>query len=625
MFESKPLLLTFLLILLSTPVWNQSQPNAAGASQSPPATTGTQEPQATGSGTATSQPGQKPEPVYESSAVLKAVTRLVIADVVATDKKGEPIKDLKLSDFSIMEDGKEQSIKVFNFQQPQLYGASSSMPAIKPSSLPANIYTNEPTFHAASALNVVLLDALNTTMPNQAYVRDQMIHYLERMPENSPVAVYMLGTKLRLLQDFTTDPALLKDVVHKLKSGVSPLLSNPTGGPDQEILPPGVADSGVLSASMLDVIMSFEREQTAMQTDLRIGYTLNAMNVLARQLAGYPGRKNLVWLSEAFPINIDPSVELTNPFAGTRNYGPQIADAAQAMIDAQIAVYPVDARGLVSSSYFNASNNGRDQFGRSLSRGGTMSSALSNESANLANVHSTMQDLAERTGGKAFYNRNDIDGALRNSIDDGSTYYTLGYYPQNKNWDGKFRKIHVKVDRPGVKLRYRIGYYAIDPKALSANKEKLQAAEFSDALSLETPVATALKFHAGVIAPSVATQNKVFVNFGADSHAISFEEDNAGLQHARVECAITAFNSKGKFVKSTSSTVNAGLKPDTFRKVMQGYFPCQQSIDLPEGNYLLRLGMRDLNTGLMGTANAKVAVSAVTAEAAPASGDQKKP
>jgi VWFA-related protein len=601
--SARALILAVLLILPLT-AFNQTQPSSPQASSA-----------------SSPQAQQSPEHVYETAAVLKAVTRLVVVDVVATDKKGEPAADLKLSDFSLLEDGKEQTIKVFNFQQPLLTTTSSS-PASNSAKLPENIYTNIPSYTPSSALNVVLLDALNTTTPNQAYVRNQMIRYLERMPEGRPVAVYVLGAKLRLVQDFTTDPAKLKQVVHNLKPSASPLLPSPAGGPDQQVLPTGAADSGLIPPEMLDAIMSFEQEATAAQTDIRVAYTLNALNLLSRQLAGYPGRKNLVWVSEAFPLNIDPNLELRNVFTGTRNYGPEIAAAAQSLIDAQIAIYPVDARGLVGSSYFSAANSGTDRFGRSLGRGGRMATSLNNESVALQAAHGTMQDLAERTGGKAFYNRNDIDGAIGRSIDDGSAYYTLAYYPDNKNWNGKFRKIHVKADRPGIKLRYRLGYYAVDPKTFAGQNEKQQTAMFGDALSLESPVATALRFHAGVISPSAATKNQVLVNFGLDPHAISFEQDTAGLQHANVECAIAAFTPKGKYVSSSSSNVNAALKPETFSKMMHSIFPCQRSIDLPAGTYVLRLGVRDISTGLIGTTNAKVTVPDAQAASEPAG---KKP
>jgi VWFA-related protein len=591
-----------ILLVLFVVVSIQGQsPSAPSAQSSPSASSAESQ--------ARTQAAQPQQPVYQSASVLKAVTRLVLVDVVASDKKGEPVTDLKQSDFKLLEDGKEQAIKVFSFQQPGQQSASATPEPVK-AKLPSNIYTNIPTYRPDGALNIVLLDALNTTMPNQAYVRDQMIHYLERMPQDRPIAVYVLGSRLRLLQDFTTDRAVLKEVVHKLKSFNSPLLDNSTGNPQQEVLPPGVADSGLLPASMLNAIMSFEQERTAFQSDIRIAYTLNAMNLLARQLAGYPGRKNLVWVSEAFPLTIDPNLQLSDPFTGTRNYGPQIAATAETMVDSQIAIYPIDARGLVGSSYFSAANTGRDQFGRSLGRGDRLAGSIAQGDSALQSAHASMQDLAERTGGKAFYNRNDLDGAIRHSFDDGSTYYTLAYYPANSKWDGKFRKIHLKVDRPGIKLRYRLGYYAVDPKTAMTRNEKQQTAIFSDAMSIETPVATALAFHAGVITPSAITQNKVYVNFGVDAHGMSFDEDSAGLRHARVECAITAFNEKGKYVKSVSGVTSGDLKPETFSKVMQTYFPCRQSIELPPGTYVLRLGVRDLGTGLLGTTNARVTVPA---------------
>ena len=395
--------------------------------------------------TAAQTPQQNSGPVYESATVLKSITRLVVVDVVATDKNGA-VKDLKSDDFTVLEDGKEQKIRVFNFQQPHALPPGSAAVALP--KLPENVYSNAARYNASSALNVLLLDALNTNLPHQAYVRDQMIRYLEKMPEGQPVAVYALSTKLTLLQDFTDDPAVLKKVAKELKLKASALQDNPAGGTDTELLPAGFVDAGLVPAQMMNAMQSFEQERVAFQTDLRVTYTLNALNSIARSLSGYPGRKNLIWISEAFPLSIDPNLELSGDvFAGTRNYGTQIAETADSLIDAQIAMYPIDARGLVASSVFDASNSGRDRFGRSYSRPGRLAAAMSNEWP-LQNVHGTMQEMADRTGGKAFYNTNGIDQAIRKSIDDGSRYYTLAYYPENKNWNGKFRKIEVKVGRP---------------------------------------------------------------------------------------------------------------------------------------------------------------------------------
>lgn len=597
--------LSGLLLLLLMVIDLDSRPQATQTAQPSPAPSPAAQP--------AQSPEQKSKPVYESAAVLKAITRLVVVDVVATDKQGRALTDLQRDDFTLMEDGAKQQVRVFSLQQPAA-GLAANEKLDLPK-LPEGVFTNFPRYRSSTALSVILLDALNTTAPHQAYVREEMIKYLRKMPEGQPVAVYLLSSKLALLQDFTTDPAVLQEVVHKLKGKISPLIDGAAGGSEPDLLPAGEVDSGMIPDQMLQSIMRFEQERVAFQTDLRINYTVSAMKAIARSLSGYPGRKNLIWISEAFPINIDPNLELTSdPFAGTRNYSQQIGEAADALTDAQIAIYPVDARGLMTSSLFDASNSGNDKFGRSRGRNPTlMTNAISNENAALAAVHGTMQEMAERTGGKAFYNRNDIDGAIRRSIEDGSTYYTLAYYPENKNWNGKFRKIKITTERPGVKLRYRLGYFAVDPKSYSDQNQKQRAQVFGDALDLDSPVATGLLFEAGVVPPSDKT-NKVVVNFAVDSRALNFENGADGLHHAEVVCVVQAYSTKGKLIKTELSTIAANLKQQTYDKVMQGGFPCQQAIDLPAGAYLLRLGVRDGHTGLIGTANARVTV----ASAAPA-------
>jgi len=272
-------------------------------------------------------------------------------------------------------------------------------------------------------------------------------------------------------------------------------------------------------------------------------------------------------------------------------------------------VYPVDARGLATSSVFSAANSGNDKFGRSMSRPGRIQQSISAESSALNAAHGSMEDLADRTGGKAFYNRNDLDVAIRKSIDDGSTYYTLAYYPENKEWNGKFRKIHVKVTRAGVKLRHRLGYFALDPKLVAEANQKRKAEVFGKALNLDFPVATALRFHAGVVEPSDKTENKVLVNFGLDPHAIAFEKLDDGLQHAVVDCAVQAYTEKGSLIKTEVTTLTLSLKPDTYSRVMQTIVPCQKYIDLAPGNYLLRLGVMDERTSLIGTTTAKVTIT----------------
>ena len=535
------------------------------------------------------------QPSYETSTVLKVKTRLVVVDVVARDSKGAPVTDLKQGDFTIVEDGKEQKVRIFNFQQPE----TSPMGAAPAPANPGNIVDNLPHFKPGRALNIILMDSLNTSRINQVTMRDAMIKFLETLPENEPIAVYLLGDRIRLLQDFTTDPAVLKDVVRSFKGRSSSLLNvSANGSPITPILP-GIAQS--LPPQMAFQIREFETSQAASLTDQRVSATLSALNSLARTLSGYPGRKNLIWISETFPFD----VMLTSVTSATdRNYTHDIARTGNLLSDSQVAIYPLDARGLAGSGLFNVANGG-DSMSAGMSQ-------MDREADERLAARTTMLDLAERTGGRAFYNRNDLDGAVRESIDDGSTYYTLGYYPENKNWDGGFRKIQIKLLRSGVKLRYRIGYFALDTATFAKLNPKRKDQDFDEALSLNVPVSTALPFQAMVMPPSAKTQNKVVISYGVDPHVLSFAAGNDGLQHVDMECAVRVFAKKNpdKTVTTEAQKMGGAMNADAYAKVMKGFFPCRDQLTLEPGDYLLRLGVRDNETGLIGTTNATLTIPA---------------
>ena len=561
---------------------------------------------AAGSQDTQAKAGPAQQPAYETSAVLKVKTRLVVVDVVARDSKGAPVTDLKQDDFTIIEDGKAQKVRIFNFQRPD---ASQAAPAQPPAN--ANTVDNLPHVKPGRALNVILMDALNTSRLNQVAVRDAMVKFLERLPENEPIAVYLLGDRIRLLQDFTADPVLLREVVRSFKGSSSSLLNvSANGSPIAPILP-GIAQS--LPPHMAEQISQFAQSQGANLTDQRVKLTLSALNSLARTLSGYPGRKNLIWISETFPFDVMLSSAIS---VTQRNYSYDIARTGNLLSDSQVAIYPLDARGLAGSDLFNVANNPGSMGGVSAER----------EADERLAARTTMLDLAERTGGRAFYNRNDLDGAVRESIDDGSTYYTLGYYPENKDWNSAFRKIQIKLQRSGVKLRYRTGYFAVDTAAFAKLNPKKQDQDFDDALSLNIPVSTALPFQAMVMPPSAKTQNKVVVSYGIDPHALSFEAGSDGLQRVDMECAVRVFakSNPDKLVTAEAQKMGGALNAEAYAKVMKGFFPCRDQLSLQPGDYLLRLGVRDNTTGLIGTANAVLNIPAESGSpSAPTAGESK--
>jgi VWFA-related protein len=513
------------------------------------------------------QDGQQPAGL--SKPVLKANTRLVVVDVVATDHDGQPVSGLEAQDFTVLEDGHPQKISGFNFQHP---AARVTQVVLR---LPPNVVSNVPQ-QKSSSLNVVLLDTLNGDFAGHAAAQDALVKYLDSAQLTQPLAIYAMQERLTMLHDFTTDNQALKAVVAKFK-------------------PPPQTNN---AESIESRASAFTNKGDFHTGERNIESTLNQLHALARTLGGYPGRKNVIWLSESFPLVLAPetavrdSISVANLGDGitrmpttfdvvrdtnaTMSYAALVKKVAEAMMKSQVAIYPVDSTGLTKDDH-------------------------------LASQH-TMSDLAYSTGGKAFYNRNDLEVSLRTSLNDGSTYYTLTYYPDNKDWNGKFRTISIKTTRPGASLRYRLGYYALDPVAAAKDEPKQIAEDFSRALTLDEPSITAVQFQAGVVMPSDKTQGKVLVNFAIDPHTLGFERSDDGLEHASVNCVVWAFSGKGDPIRSEGNTLNAGLKPDEFQRMMNSYFPCGRSIGLKPGHYTLRLGVLDRTTNQIGTTTTEITV-----------------
>ena len=494
--------------------------------------------------------------------VLKTNTRLVVVDVVATDSEGHAISGLEAQDFSVTEDGRPQKISGFGFQQG---GTKVTQVTLH---LPPNVISNIPQ-QKATSLNVVLLDTLNGDFAGHVAAQDALIKYLGSAQLTQPMAIFSMQDNLKMLHDFTTDSQALKSVVEKFK--------------------PPARHNG--AESMDSRVSAFTSRGQYNTDEQKIEATLNQLHLLARTLAGYPGRKNVIWLSESFPLVLAPETAVRDS-AGlaslpdstfsnlrqsniTNDYSGLVQKVANAMMSAQVAMYPVDSTGL-----------GKDDH--------------------LASQH-TMSDLASSTGGRAFFNRNDLEVSLRTSLDDGSSYYTLTYYPDNKDWNGKFRTIAIKTVRLGAKLRYRVGYYATDPNAASKEETKKASEDFSYALRIDAPSITAVLFQARVVPPSDKTEGKVVVNFGIDPHTLAFEKSSDGLEHASVNCVVWAFSGKGDPVRSEGNRI-ASLKESEYQQIMNSYFPCQRTISLKPGHYTLRLGVLDGTTNQMGTTTTEVTV-----------------
>ncbi len=543
--------------------------------------------------------GSQPE---APATVLRATTRMVVLDVVATDKHGNPVTDLKAGDFTVLEKDKEQTIRSFSFEQSaSAPGQQSAFPSAM--KFPPNVFSNIKFTQEPKTLNVVLLDALNTTMPNQSFIRQQMIKFLDTMPAGQLTAVYVLNRNLHLLQDFTSDPRVLRQVARNFRPERSAVPDGATGGAKDEFLSPGALWDNPLAGGFQESMLRFLANKAQYNYDIQLELTIQAFQVITRTLGAYSGRKNIIWISGGFPLRFVPQNGRQRDSCGENCR--KMLRTYSVLADNHIAVYPVDANGLVVVG-LTAQDASYDSVGTFEAHPGPPN-AISAQYDQFAALHLSMEELASRTGGKAFYNRNDLGTAIQKGINDGSTYYLIGYYPSDKNWDGEFRKIQVKVKRSGINLRYRPGYYAIDSQ-VEAQGSTARDKDLADALDLSNPPSTMLYFTASLTPPSARTGNKLGVNYHLDAHAINFEQGADGLRHPTVGCYVQAFSQDGKPVKTERKLPTIALKPEVYQQVMKTALPCTVELELPAGNYWLRFAVRDERTGLMGTANGKVTI-----------------
>ena len=566
---------------------------------------------------------QQQQTQHVPETTLTVNTRLVSLDVVVTDKSGNPATDLKKEDFTILERGQPQRIASFNLQQPKLVDANK--PASVPPPLPPGVYGNrrEEVATSPSALTVVLLDALNTPMADQAYARYGMLNYLKSQHGGQSTAIYALTSRLLLLQDFTADPGLLRAAIEKKVPQPSHLLSDP----DQQVEIPGATDTMVANLDR------FEQDQVNFQNDMRIRITMDAMKSIARSLSGYAGRKNLVWVSAAFPLSAAFEGDSSAYF--NQNWMmDEVQRTATLLTDSHVSVYPVDARGLVGSPLASATFSGRTRGGR-LMNGPQLGSELNRRSFALTSSHDAMTRIAESTGGRAYYNRNDIDHAIALSIADGSTYYTVTYYPDDKAWNGKFRKVEIKLSRTGLQARYRHGYYATDPLESAKMSNSAVQRQIDEALgdpipsTMITVYGSAFKIVPSVTAsqgrpqPEAATnplnnisnstksasaklvlRQKVSVRFLVEPAGIAMEK-RGDREHFSVDFDVAAFRGQ-KVVAQLSQTMEGNPTSESFNLIMKQGLLFVTAIEVPSGNCRLRLLVHDNQTGRVGAVDVPI-------------------
>jgi VWFA-related protein len=561
---------------------------------------------------------------------LTTGTKLVIVDVVVTDNKQNPVHNLTASDFTVLENNVPEHIKSFE----EHTTASSAKPE-PPLVLPPGNFTNYTSVPANAPLNILLLDTLNTPNDAQIYVRNQLRLFLEKSLPNVPLAIFGLSSRLWLLQPFTADPRLLQAAVNHKSPRTSPLMDNAATGDKTDGLSAKMVEARVaVNPYVVQRMQQFEAEHSSGDLQLRARYTLDALNQLARYLAGLPGRKNLIWFSGSFPISILPDNTLLNPFATAGDNSDKFRQTTALLSQSQVAVYPIDARGLTGPSVYSVESSAR-QYDTKLDVNKTrnqdpFTNNLNDSIRQNSDDNSTMLQMAEQTGGHAYINTNGLADAVARSIEAGSNYYTLTYTPPGNANDGKFRRIQLKLRHDGYTLAYRRGYYADAPASalaltpvtvsnaaphlvpLAAEPTAHLADPMHNAMIFGSPVPTQMTLKVLVVpaaghpedtlAPgNIASGNitgpyhRYDVTIAADPSAIIFTPAADGNHHASLLFRTYVYSPDGRLVNTSSRVDDADLTPALYKLALHSGLFFHQEISVPlKGEFYLRIGVHDV-------------------------------
>ncbi len=561
-----------------------------------------------------------PPPLAAPVTTLKANARIVVVDVVVTDRNQHPVHGLKAGDFQVFDNSAAQTVTHFeehNSLKPVAHASAGPKP-------PAGVFINYGDAPSNGAVNVLLLDRLNTPMIDQTFLRLEVLKYLDHVKPGTQIAIFGLTTRLTVLQGFTSDPERLKAVIGKTKEQMSPQLGDAVGGGGvQDSVADQMEDNGA-DAETVANMEQFEAEQQSADLRSRAKYTLDAMSQIGRYLANLPGRKNLIWFSGSFPLNILPDGDVRNQFeefTEIESWEEEFRATVDQLTRSQVAVYPIDARGLFTNTVNDVATTRNYGNARGAAR---LNQDLNKFYSNTAAEAITMRAMAGDTGGRAFMNTNGLSDAVESAIEDGANYYTLTYAP-SEGKEGEFRKIKVKAKGSGLSLAYRQGYYVRDAERAAQVDEAKVGSGAADAgaadagarnairvvmmrgapVAREVPLAVGVTQYpvgpeeksaeGNVLAPkTLGPYRRYAVNYSVEPSDVGLKAGADGKYHGALDLVIFAFDTEGGLVNSNESHVDLMPTAEQMKKAEGRGFVFHQEISVPEkGEYFLRIAVHD--------------------------------
>ncbi len=373
------------------------------------------------------QPAPQP-PADQPPVTFRVEVNYVEVDAFVTDAQGNPVTDLTASDFDVFEDGKPQKVSAFSLVNIPIERAERPLFAGK--AIEPDVQTNE---HLEGRIYLLVLDDIHTDFTRSPRVKAAARRFIEQNFGINDLAAVVYTGRSDASQDFTNNPRLLIQAIEKfngrkLRSATINRIEGARSNPETGILAPG------------DDIEQMDRA-------FRARSVMNNVRKLAEFMAGVRGRrKAMLLIGEGVDYNIFEATGVLGSTASAVLLDTQ--DAIASATRGNVSIYAIDPRGLTVGD--------EDLITQSSTVGDADGRALQSE---LRLSQDSLRVLASSTGGFAAVNRNDLNGAFDRIVAENSSYYVFGYYSTNDRRDGRFRKIEVRVKRPGLRVRSRNGYF----------------------------------------------------------------------------------------------------------------------------------------------------------------------
>jgi len=520
--------------------------------------------------------------LFAQEVTFKTETKLVVVNVTVKDKQVKPITSLKKDDIEIYEDGVKQNLAVFELEQ---LSNDLLTPVARTGAAPATLEERVPAAPAGQAVTTaasatpvrhqdkrlvgLFFDFSNMPQADQLRAKDAAVDFISKqMTSSDLVSIMVYGNRFDVLEDFTDDRDRLLSRLQKLAFGEGA----------------GLADAAATSADEGDDSGGFVADDTefnVFNTDRK----LTALEDATKKLAAYPEKKALIYFSSGLSLT------------GIENQS-QLRATVNSAVRANVAFYPVDARGLVATSPVGdasaSSGRGTGAF--------TGSKQAGNRSA-AQGSQDTLYTLASDTGGKALIDANDLSLGIRQAQQDISSYYILGYYSTNAAEDGRFRKINVKLAskelQASAKVDFRNGYYAskVFSKFNSGDKER----QLEEALTLGDPVSEiplALEVDYFRVA-----QNRYLVPVSVKiPGSVVALAKKGGKQSTDLDFILQVRESpSGRLVQTVRDNITVKLTDQDASQLEHRNLQYDTGPTLQSGKYNLRFLARENQTGKMGT------------------------